>query len=272
MQHDSLSGSPYPPTGTDLGLFEVDVSADADARYWRGAGIDPMVAGVAALFPPMAVNLTILLLQQRVTAPILHTRERLRCVGFGEAPQRLRVTGQVADRFVKRGRDYFVIESEIRTDDGDVLWHSTAELASPRRRLDRSVDSASHDAQSTKSRRDERLTGRTARMTLTAELLRTYSRAGNFHSDDDAARAMGLPGMTAMGMQTLGPAYGSVLDAWGTDFVARGVLEAAFFGVVLEDDTVETTVDSSDHGARFEVFNVTRNATTAAGRFELPSA
>jgi hypothetical protein len=35
---------------------------------------------------------------------------------------------------------------------------------------------------------------------LTAELLRAYSRRGNFHSDVEEASRLGLPGLVAQGM------------------------------------------------------------------------
>jgi hypothetical protein len=47
---------------------------------------------------------------------------------------------------------------------------------------------------------------------LTPELLRAYSRRGNFHSDEDEASRLGLPGLVAQGMQVVGPAYDVLLD------------------------------------------------------------
>jgi acyl dehydratase len=83
-------------------------------------------------------------------------------------------------------------------------------------------------------------------LTLTGARLRAYSRRGNFHSDDDAARELGLPGLVAQGMQVAAPAYGALLDTWGEAFLARGVLELKFVGMVLEDETVTATVDLDD--------------------------
>ena len=88
---------------------------------------------------------------------------------------------------------------------------------------------------------------KTARsLTLTDELLRAYSRRGNFHSEPEEARQIGLPGLVAQGMQVAGPAYGMALDAWGGDFLARGVIELKFIGMVTGDQTVDATVDIDD--------------------------
>jgi hypothetical protein len=54
---------------------------------------------------------------------------------------------------------------------------------------------------------------------LTAELLRAYSRRGNFHSDPDEASKIGFTGLVAQGMQVAGPAYGVLLDEWGEEFL-----------------------------------------------------
>ena len=78
---------------------------------------------------------------------------------------------------------------------------------------------------------------------LTGERLRAYSRRGNFHSDPETARELGLTGLVAQGLQVIGPAYGVLLDEWGEAFLAHGELEAKFVGMVTEDQIVEASVD-----------------------------
>jgi acyl dehydratase len=86
----------------------------------------------------------------------------------------------------------------------------------------------------------------TRSLTLTEARLRAYSRRGNFHSDPDEARRIGLPGLVAQGMQVAGPAYGVALDAWGDDFLAHGMIDLKFVGMVTEDETVDAAVDLDD--------------------------
>ena len=83
----------------------------------------------------------------------------------------------------------------------------------------------------------------TRSLTLTAELLRAYSRRGNYHADPDAARAVGLDALVAQGMQVAGPAYGLLLDAWGEDWVAHGELELSFVAMTRAGETVEAEVE-----------------------------
>jgi acyl dehydratase len=106
---------------------------------------------------------------------------------------------------------------------------------------------------------------RAARLVLSADLLRAYSRRGNFHSEPEAARALGLPGLVAQGMQVIGPAYGALLDEWGEQFLARGELDVRFVGMVTEDQVVEATVDVDGGSATFAVENLSTHHAAAVG-------
>jgi hypothetical protein len=85
---------------------------------------------------------------------------------------------------------------------------------------------------------------------LTAELLRAYSRGGNFHSDEVEAARLGYGRLLAAGMQVAGPAYGALLAAWGNDFLANGSLALKFVGGAYAGETVDAAVDiDGDHAS-----------------------
>ena len=90
---------------------------------------------------------------------------------------------------------------------------------------------------------------------LTAELLRRYSRRGNFHSDIDAAATIGYSRLVAQGMQAAAPAYGLLLDEWGDGFLAGGTIELKFVGMVVDDETAdaEVEVDAASNSATISV-------------------
>jgi acyl dehydratase len=88
---------------------------------------------------------------------------------------------------------------------------------------------------------------------LTPELLRLYSRRGNYHSDPDAAADIGYDRLIAQGMQVAGPAYGLLLEAWGDEFLAHGTLILKFVGVVTDGETVEATIEDADGDAAITV-------------------
>lgn len=100
---------------------------------------------------------------------------------------------------------------------------------------------------------------------LTPDLLRAYSRRGNFHSDPDAAAALGYTQLVAQGMQVAGPAYGLLLDAWGDDFLAHGTFEVKFVSACTDGQTVVATVDADAGHASITVQNTTTGRTAVVG-------
>ena len=112
--------------GERLGPVEYTVSAAANERYWAAAGVDHPALRSGALYPPIAANLTILLFQTVAPEPVLHTAQRLVCHRRGEAGSTLTVEGVVLERYEKRGREYAVVEAQIRVANGEALWTSVA--------------------------------------------------------------------------------------------------------------------------------------------------
>ena len=110
------------------------------------------------------------------------------------------------------------------------------------------------------------MTTRRRALLLTPELLRAYSRRGNFHSDTDEATKLGLAGLVAQGMQVAGPAYGVLLDEWGEEFLDHGEVELKFVGMVMDGETVDAEVAIDGDRAEVEVVNRNRERTAAVGR------
>ena len=103
------------------------------------------------------------------------------------------------------------------------------------------------------------------RTTITEADIRAYSRRGNYHSDPETARRIGLPGLVAQGVQVAGPAYGALLHAWGEDFLAHGEIDLKFVGVVLAEQEIVTTVTIDGDAATLTVENATSQRTAVAG-------
>ncbi|HMG27054.1 MAG TPA: MaoC family dehydratase [Acidimicrobiia bacterium] len=101
---------------------------------------------------------------------------------------------------------------------------------------------------------------------LTPELLRAYSRRGNFHSEPEEAAELGLPGLVAQGMQIAGPAYGVLLDEWGEEFLEHGEIELKFVGMVVDGETVDAAVTVDGEHAELDVVNRDRGRAAAVGR------
>jgi acyl dehydratase len=114
---------------------------------------------------------------------------------------------------------------------------------------------------------------RRATLAVTEDLVRAYSRRGNFHSDAETAAALGLSGLVAQGVQIAGPAYNMLLAEWGHDFLAHGEIDLRFVGMVVAGDSVEARVDIDENGtATVEVTNTTEGHTAAVGTAQAVSA
>jgi acyl dehydratase len=68
-------------------------------------------------------------------------------------------------------------------------------------------------------------------------------------------------------MQVAGPAYGIALDAWGDEFLAHGVVDLKFVGMVTDGQTVDATVEvtEGDTGATLTVTNRDTGAVVVVG-------
>ncbi len=105
-------------------------------------------------------------------------------------------------------------------------------------------------------------------LTISEDLVRAYSRRGNYHSDAAEAERLGLPGLVAQGTHAMGPAYGLLLDAWGEAFLAEGEIDVRFVGVVLAGQTVDAAVEISAERpdeASIEVTNRESGRTAVVG-------
>jgi len=103
------------------------------------------------------------------------------------------------------------------------------------------------------------------RLDLTPDLLRAYSRRGNFHSDPAAAAALGYDRLVAQGMQVAGPAYGLLLDAWGEEFLSHGTIELKFVAACTDGETVIATVEPGELEATIEVENSSSGRVAVVG-------
>jgi acyl dehydratase len=104
-----------------------------------------------------------------------------------------------------------------------------------------------------------------ASLEVTEDLVRAYSRRGNFHSDAETAEALGMPGLVAQGVQVAGPAYNILLAEWGDDFLGHGELDLRFVGMVVAGEAIEARVEIDARSATLEVVNTTARRTAVVG-------
>ncbi len=124
--HSEMRTFPELAPGTVLGPLRLTVSAAANERYWRAAGVDHPALAAGALYPPIAANLTVLCFAQVFPDAVIQTRQHLRCHRRVTAGVELVTTGRVARRYEKRGRSYVDVETTIVAADApdDPVWTS----------------------------------------------------------------------------------------------------------------------------------------------------
>lgn len=110
--------------GTALEPFTLAISEAANDRYWDGAGVEHPLRRAGALYPLIAANLTILTFARLCPDAMIQTRQGLVCHRRADAPATLRTTGQISERYERKGRAYVVVEATVRVDDSR-LWTST---------------------------------------------------------------------------------------------------------------------------------------------------
>jgi acyl dehydratase len=214
--------------GDELEPFTLTISQAANDRYWEGAGVDHPLRHEHALYPLIAANLTVLTFQQRVPVAMIQTRQHRRSLRQARPP----------------------------------LRHCPCRDRERRRPAALDVDGRLHAGRG--GRCTATMTER-RELTITDDLIRVYSRRGNFHSEAVDAAALGLPGLVAQGTQVCGPAYGALLDTWGETFLAHGELDLRFVGMVLGGHTVVAAIDVDEKSAALAVENLTTNRTAATG-------
>jgi hypothetical protein len=112
--------------GTVLGALRLTISAAANERYWRAAGVDHPALVAGALYPPIAANLTVLCFAQVCPEAMIQTRQNLRCHRRVDAGTELVTTGRITQRYEKRGRTYVDVETTVARADApdDAVWTS----------------------------------------------------------------------------------------------------------------------------------------------------
>jgi acyl dehydratase len=210
----------------------------------------------------------------------LHQREE---AWFHVAPQlgdTVRLEGRVVDKFVKRGRGYFVVEAEARRISDGVLLvrHRATEAVGIGDPARLGAGSAEPKADSRRVRgvyptdqpvvasaQDSPSVGDplpTLEKQIDQAQISVYSNVAEFwrttHTDREKAQAEGLPSPIAQGL--MNACYISELcgEFFGETWSKTGHLELVFVAPMYPRDTVEVRavvnrIDTTDDGARIEL-------------------
>lgn len=104
------------------------MSAAANERFLRAAGVSHPVFAAGACYPPIAANLTVMLFGRHCAEPVVQTRQRLVCDGRVGTGTPLVVTGEIVARYEKRGRDYVDLHATVAPEEDPAHPRWTSEV------------------------------------------------------------------------------------------------------------------------------------------------
>jgi hypothetical protein len=110
--------------GTALPPLHLTISAAANERYWRAAGVDHPALAAGTLYPPIAANLTVLCFGAVCPDPVIQTRQYLKAHRRVLAGTELVTSGLVTACYEKRGRAYVDVETTIAAASDEPVWSS----------------------------------------------------------------------------------------------------------------------------------------------------
>jgi acyl dehydratase len=203
-----------------------------------------------------------------------HALEIHACPRIGET---MTVTGRHVEKFLKRGKQYIVLESEVRDAAGALVLRQRSTHI---RALEPGVAKAAKPAPpppaptgigTTASAIRPGMALPPLRRRFTQEMLTVFAGCAwaNIHNDPGIARAAGLRGTVASGLQTMAAVSSLLHGVFGRGWREGGRLDVAFTAPCFVDETIEAgatvTEVQTESGRRFAALEL-RCDTTAGVR------
>ncbi len=230
--------------GAAIGPFEYELSDELVARHLSATEQerypDPQLAPVSIL----AADGVQLADRFFDISQSVHAGQRIEVLRVPRIGERLRVTGRAREKFVKRGRRYVVTDTETEGEGGDPVARGTTTGV-----LVYAEGEPAGDGDRPRPPPEEppaileRL-GPLGR-TMTLEKMRLYEAPDelSIHTDDDFARAAGLPAAIATGTQFLAYISDLLYRTYGMGAVAGTELDVRIRLPVFAGDRVEASAD-----------------------------
>jgi acyl dehydratase len=253
--------------GLDLGCLDYVLDEGRVERYLAATGADnPLYsaqAGDRRIAPPaILASDTLKLTRNRYRIPgSLHVGQRLELTNPPRVGKRITARGRLTEKFRRKGRPFFVLESTTEDEDGRLLLRSRAvNLLS----LERQAENGHIElAGLAEGRRFKQPSGQplppVVRL-VNQEHMTLFEDEGrvSIHTDDEFARTHAFPAAVVPGNQTLSFIVEMLLDAFGDDYLHDSALDVRFLAPVYAGDRVRaggviTQRQPTDAGERLTV-------------------
>lgn len=226
--------------GQEVGTFSYVLDEKTVSRHLRATQQEPYPGPLApvSILAADGVNLAD---RHYDISQSVHAGQRLEVLALPRLGSTLTVRGRAVAKFVRRGRRFVEIETETVDDAGiriaigattGVVVYSETEAGSDRgpSRTDDPADEAAIETLPLLER------------TMTREAMILYEPEGevNFHTDDEVARAVGLPASIATGTLFLAYVFDLLYRRYGFDSIAGTALDVRIKAPVFAGDRVTT--------------------------------
>jgi len=230
--------------GDAIGPFEYELTEQLVDRHLRATDQDRYPDARLAPVSLLAADGVQLADRFFDISQSVHAGQRLQVIRIPFMGERLRVTGQAREKFVKRGRRYVVTDTVTTGEGGKTVARGTTTGV-----LVYAEGESSGDTQHPKPTAEEptevlEQLGPLVR-TMTLEKMRLYEAPDelSIHTDDDFARSVGLPAAIATGTQFLAYIFDLLYRTYGMDAVAGTEIDVRIRLPVFAGDRLEACAD-----------------------------
>jgi len=233
--------------GLDLGRLEYVLDEERVRRYLAATGADhprySREAGDQRIAPPAILASDTLKLtgnRYRIRGGI-HVGQRLELTSPPRVGKRIIVRGRLVEKFRRKGRPFFVLESATEDEDGRLLLRSRAvNLLSLERETEDGRVEVTGPAEPRRFRQPSGQPLPPIVRLVNQEHMTLFEDEGrvNIHTDDEFARAHGLPAAIAAGNHTLSFIVEMLHAAFGDDYLHDSVLDVRFVAPIYAGDRV----------------------------------
>jgi acyl dehydratase len=253
--------------GQDLGCMEYDLNEERIQHYMAATGCDnprySTEAGDQRIAPPAILASDTLKLsgnRYRIAGGI-QVGQRLELINPPRVGRRIVVRGRLAEKFRRKGRPFFVLESTTEDEDGRLLLRSrTVNLVSLEREMEDGRVEVSGPAEGQRFKHPSGQPLPPVVRLVNQEHMTLFEDEGrvSIHTDDDFARAHALPAAVAASSHTLSFIVEMLLDAFGDDYLHDSVLDVRFVAPVYAGDRVRAggVVTQREPGAAGQLLTI----------------
>jgi acyl dehydratase len=231
--------------GDPIGPFEYELSETLVDRHRRATEQAPYPDEALAPVSILAADGVQLADRFFDISQSVHAGQRVEIARIPRIGERLRVTGEAREKFVKRGRRYVVTDTVTSGEGGAVVARGTTTGVLVYAEGDSSGEGspAARPAPTDLPAVVETLGP--LRRTMTLEKMRLYEAPDelSIHTDDDFARSAGLPAAIATGTQFMAYLFDLLYRTYGLDSVVGTELDVRIRLPVFAGDVVEAWAD-----------------------------